>query len=72
MANFNKCFDILNYCILNGKFYIHKQKLFHENALDFCDYLWELKYKLQIERMICYGTSNDEQFSKFLFIYNVL
>ncbi len=37
-------FDILNYCILNGKFYIHKQKLFHENALDFYDYLWELKY----------------------------
>ncbi len=36
-------FDILNYCILNGKFYIHKQKLFHENALDFYDYLRELK-----------------------------
>ncbi len=32
-------FDILNYCILNGKFYIPKQKLFHENALDFYDYL---------------------------------
>ncbi len=65
-------FDILNYCILNGKVYIHKQKLFHENALDFYDYHWELKYKLQIERMICIGTSNDKQFSKFLFIYNVL
>ncbi len=65
-------FDILNYCILNGKFYIHKQKLFHENALDFYDYLWELKDKLQIERMICNGTNNGEQFSKFLFIYNAL
>ncbi len=42
-------FDIY-YCILNGKFYIYKQKLFHENALDFYDYLWELKYKLQIEK----------------------
>ncbi len=63
-------FEILNYCILNGKFYVDKQKLFHENALHFYDYLWELKYKLQIERMICNGTSNDEQFSKFLFIYN--
>ncbi len=63
-------FDILNYCILNGKFYIHKQKLFDENALDFYDYLWELKYKLQIERMIYNGTNNDEQFSKLLFIYN--
>ncbi len=61
-------FDILNYCILNGKFYIHKQKLFH----DFYDYLWELKYKLQIERIIYNGTSNDEQFSQFLFIYNAL
>ncbi len=30
--------------------------------------LWELKYKLQIERMICNGTNNDE----FLFIYNAL
>ncbi len=65
-------FDILNYYILNGKFYIHKQKLFHEHALDFHEYLWELKYKLQIERMICNGTNNDEQFSKFLFIYNAL
>ncbi len=65
-------FDILNYCILNENFYIHKQKLFHENALDFYDYLWELKYKLQIERIICNGTNNDEQFSKFLFIYNAL
>ncbi len=65
-------FDILNYCILNGKIYIHKQKLFHENALDFYDYLWELKYKLQIERMICNGTNHDEQFNKFLFIYNAL
>ncbi len=51
-------FDILNYCILNGKFYIHKQKLFHGKALDIYDYLWELKYKLQIERMKCYGTNN--------------
>ncbi len=65
-------FDILNYCILNGKFYIHKQKLFHENALDVYDYLCELKYKLQIERMICNGTNNDEQFNKFLFIYNAV
>ncbi len=64
--------DILNYCTLNGKFYIHKQKLFHENVLDFYNYLWELKYKLQIERMICNGTSNNEQFNKFLFIYNAL
>ncbi len=53
-------FDILNYCILNRKFYIHKQKLFHENALDFYEYLWDLKYKLQIERMICKRTNNDE------------
>ncbi len=63
-------FDILNYCILNEKLYIHKQNQFHENTLDFHDYLWELKYKLQIERMICNG--NDEQFGKFLFIYNAL
>ncbi len=39
-------FDILDYCILNGKFYIHKQMLFQENALDCYDYLCELKYKL--------------------------
>ncbi len=50
--------QILNYYVLN--------------ALDFYDYLWELKYKLQIERMICNGTNNDEQFGKFLFIYNAL
>ncbi len=65
-------FDILNYCKLNVKFYIHKQKLFHENALDCYDYLWELKYKQQIERKICNGTNNDKQFSKLLFINNAL
>ncbi len=67
-----KVFDILNYCMLNWKCYIHKQNLFHQNALEFYDYLWELKYKQQIERMICNGTNNDEQFGKFLFIYNDL
>ncbi len=41
-------------------------------TLDFYNYLWELKYKLQIKGMICNGTNNDEQFSKFLFIYNDL
>ncbi len=51
-------FYILNYCILNGKFYIHKYKLFHENALDFYDYLCELKYKLQIERIKAHGPCN--------------
>ncbi len=65
-------FDILNYCILNGKFYIHKQKLFHENTLDFYDYLWQLKYKLQIERMICNGTNNDEQFSNIFYLFTML
>ncbi len=45
-------FDILNYCILNGKF--------HENALDFYDYL------------ICNGNSNHEQSTKFLSICDTL
>ncbi len=41
-------------------------------ALEFYDYLWELKYKLQIERMICDGTNDHEQFSEFPFIYDTL
>ncbi len=48
------------------------KSMFHENALDVYDYLWEHKYKLQIERIMCNGTNSDEQFSKFLFIYNAL
>ncbi len=52
-------FDILNYCILNEQFYIHKHKLFHDNALDLYDYLWELKYTFQIGRMTCNGTSTN-------------
>ncbi len=32
---------------LNTHCYINKQKLIHEDALDFYDYLWERKYKLQ-------------------------
>jgi hypothetical protein len=62
-------FDVLNYCILNAKFFIHRQKLFYENAIDFYDFLCELKYKLEIERSIYSKNSNQECFSKFIFVY---
>ncbi len=34
--------SMLNYCVLNGMFYIRKQ-IIYENALDFYDYLWAYK-----------------------------
>jgi exonuclease III len=65
-------FHALNYCILVAKSFVHRQKLFYDNELDFYDYLCELKYKLEIERNICSKNGNHELFSKFAFIYDNL
>ena len=65
-------FHPLNYCILVAKSFVHRQKLFYDNELDFYDYLCELKYKLEIERNICSKNGNHELFSKFAFIYDNL
>ena len=65
-------FKVLNFCILNAKHYIHKQKLFNNNNFDLYDFLIILKFKLQLEKSVCENKGIDKQFEKFLFIYEQL
>ena len=46
--------------------------MFNNNDIDFYDYLYELKYKLQIERNICIKNNNEESFKRYQFIYQQL
>ncbi len=59
-------FDILNLLYTEWKVLHSQTKAVSWEYNWFYDYLLELKYKLQIERMICNGTSNHEQFSLML------
>ena len=65
-------FKVLNHCALIAKFYIYRKKMFNNNDIDFYDYLYELKYKLQIERNICIKNNNEESFKRYQFIYQQL
>ena len=65
-------FLVLNYCALIAKYYIYRQKLFHDNNVDFYEYLCELKFKLQIELSICKKNDTVDNFNKFLFIHEYL
>lgn len=44
--------DVINHIVLAIKFYIFRQKMFHEGQLDMCHWLAELKIKLQTEKWI--------------------
>lgn len=44
--------DTINTILLAIKFYIYRQKLFHEGDLDFCQWLLEFKMKLRAEEWI--------------------
>jgi len=43
---------VLNYLILQAKFYIYRQRLFHENEIIFVHFLKIIKNKLEIEKFI--------------------
>ncbi len=65
-------FQVLNWCILQAKYYIHKQRLFNNNNIDFYEFLLILKYKLQIEQSICINNGTETKFNKFIHIYSRL
>ena len=54
------CFQ--NYLLLNIKFYIYRQRLFHNKRLDLLEWMAELKAKLLRERYICEGEGNLRKF----------
>ncbi len=42
-------FEVLNFCILNAKYYIHNKRLLDDNNIEFVHFLYVLKFKLDIE-----------------------
>jgi hypothetical protein len=64
--------NVLNYCLLHAKFYVYKQRLFHNNSLDLYKFLVQLKYKLQIEYTICQDNLSLNKFEKYSFVYDQL
>ena len=65
-------FKVLNYCVINAKFYMYKQKLFDNNKLGLYEFLMILKAKLNMEYGICKKNGTPEKFDMFNFIYDIL
>ncbi len=64
--------QVLNFCILYAKYYIHIQCLFNNNTLDLYACLTQLKQALKTEENICIKNKNEEKFFKIHFIYDNL
>ena len=63
---------VLNFCLLHTKFYIYKHRLFRENELDIRglkNYLW---WKIRIEKYACTNGGKNDQFQKFIILYDSL
>ena len=65
-------FDVLNFCLLSAKHYIYIKRLFHDNKVDFFEFLIKLKYKLKMEKQICKQREEECKFKKFEFIYDLM
>ncbi len=61
-------FDVLNFCILNAKYYINNKKLLDDNNIEFLHFLYVLKFKLDIEHKICKTNNTTPIFNKFVFL----
>ncbi len=63
-------FEVLKFCILNAKYYIHNKRLLDDNCTEVLHYLCVLTFKLNIEQKICKMNKTTQTFMKFVFLYN--
>lgn len=63
---------VLNFIILSCKFYIYRQKLYHEGKTDLTAFLRELRAKLKIEKYICVLEGKADKFNRWRSILNAL
>ncbi len=63
-------FEVLNFCILIAKHYIHNKRLLDDNNIEFLHFLYVLKFKLDIEHQICKMNNTTHTFNKFVFLYD--
>ena len=64
IKNKNDGHEVLNFCKLYIKYYIYKQRLFHDNTLSISEIFNEIRYKLDIERKICKNDDKQVNFGK--------
>ena len=72
IKNMNDGHEVLIFCILHIKYYIYKQRLFHDNTLSIRETCNEIRYKLDIERKICENDDKQMNFVKYVPLYNML
>lgn len=56
---------VLNYLILFTKFYIYRQRLFHQNKLEILHVLHELRLRLRVEKYINTRENKPGKFKKW-------
>ena len=61
-----------NFCILHIKYYIYKQRLFHDNPLSIREICNEIRYKLDIERKIYKNDDKQMNLGKYVALYDML
>ena len=66
IKNMNDGHEVLNFCILNIKYYICKQRLFHDNTLSIRELCNEIRYKLDIEMKICENEDKQMNFGRYV------
>ena len=72
IKNMNDGHEVLHFCILHVKYYIYKQRLFHDNTLSIREICNGIRYKLDIERKICENDDKQMNFGKYVPLYNML
>ena len=63
---------VLNFCIFHIKYYIYRQRLFHDNVFRLHEIQNVIVAKLEIEKNICQKENRNHKFDKFEILYENL
>ncbi len=61
-------YEVLKFCILIAKYYIHNKRLLDDNNIEFLHFLYVFKFKLDIEHQIYKMNNTTQTFNKFVFL----
>lgn len=62
----------INFILMNVKFFIFRQRLFHGGRLELLHWLREFKSKLMVEKQICNNEGKTNRFRKWVRIFNAI
>lgn len=63
---------VINFILMNVKFFTFRQRLFHEGKLDLLHWLRDFRLKLRVERQIVSSDRKFHRFGKWTRIFNAL